>query len=124
MATDLDQPTTKTTGQRPRRARPYDAPAGGWGSVKSVARSMTRERVLASAVPALMRQNKPDGFACVSCAWAKPADPHLFEFCEEGAKATTWEITSRRVEDAFFAGHTLHELESWSDHDLEEQGRL
>ena len=42
----------------------------------------------------LLKQNKPDGFMCVSCAWAKPADPRVFEFCENGAKATTWEITS------------------------------
>jgi molybdopterin-dependent oxidoreductase alpha subunit len=83
-----------------------------------------RERVVASAPPALLRQNKPDGFACVSCAWAKPAEPHLFEFCEEGAKATTWEITTRRVTDEFFAAHTLRELEAWADHDLEELGRL
>ena len=46
------------------------------------------------------------------------------EFCENGAKATAWEITSRRADRGFFAAHTLHELEEWSDHDLEEQGRL
>jgi hypothetical protein len=80
--------------------------------------------VIVSAPPALLRQNKPDGFACVSCAWAKPADPHVFEFCESGAKATTWEITSRRADDGFFASHTLQELETWTDHDLEEVGRL
>jgi molybdopterin-dependent oxidoreductase alpha subunit len=61
---------------------------------------------------------------CVSCAWAKPAQPHPFEFCENGAKATAWETTSRRAGPAFFAKHTLSELETWSDHDLEEQGRL
>jgi molybdopterin-dependent oxidoreductase alpha subunit len=124
MAAELDQPIVKARKQKPRRAEPYDSPAGGWGSVKSLARALTRERVLASAPPALLRQNKPDGFACVSCAWAKPADPHVFEFCENGAKATTWEITSRRVGDDFFASHTLQELETWSDHDLEELGRL
>jgi molybdopterin-dependent oxidoreductase alpha subunit len=87
-------------------------------------RALTRERVVASAPPALIRQNKPAGFACVSCAWAKPADPHVFEFCENGAKATTWEITSRRANDEFFAHHMLQELETWPDHDLEELGRL
>jgi hypothetical protein len=50
-------------------------------------------------------QNKPDGFACVSCSWAKPAKPHPFEFCEEGAKATTWEITNRRCTPEFFTEH-------------------
>ena len=33
---------------------------------------------------------------CVSCAWAKPAEHHPFEFCENGAKATLWELTTRR----------------------------
>src|SRR6185312_12504895 len=72
----------------------------------------------------LLHQNKPDGYACVSCAWAKPAKPHPFEFCENGAKATAWELTSKRVPPEFFLAHTLTELESWSDHDLEEEGRL
>ncbi|HEV2673319.1 MAG TPA: FdhF/YdeP family oxidoreductase [Aliidongia sp.] len=103
---------------------PYDAPAGGWGSVRSLFRNLAREHVPASGSLVLARQNKPDGFACVSCAWAKPAEPHPFEFCENGAKATAWEITTRRAEPSFFAAHTLAELESWPDHDLEELGRL
>jgi molybdopterin-dependent oxidoreductase alpha subunit len=106
------------------RIEAYSAPAGGWGSVKSLGRSLTRERNLASASIAMMRQNRPDGFACVSCAWAKPGKPHTFEFCEEGAKATTWEITSRRATPEFFAAHSLAELERWADHDLEQLGRL
>src|SRR3954451_19999329 len=99
-------------------------PAGGWGSVQSLARSITREHVPFSGPRILLHQNKPDGFACVSCSWAKPGDPRPFEFCEEGAKATTWEITNRRCTPEFFADHTVASLASWSDHDLEEQGRL
>ncbi len=72
----------------------------------------------------LLHQNKPDGFACVSCAWAKPANPHPFEFCESGAKATAWEITSKRCAPDFFASHTVTELLDWSDCDLESVGRL
>jgi hypothetical protein len=60
----------------------------------------------------LLHQNKPTGFACVRCSWAKPAKPRPFEFCEEGGKATTWEITSRRCGPDFFAKHTVSELES------------
>jgi molybdopterin-dependent oxidoreductase alpha subunit len=99
-------------------------PAGGWGSVQSLGRSLAREHVPLRGTRILMHQNKPDGFACVSCAWAKPAKPHPFEFCEEGAKATTWEITGRRCTPKFFARHTVSSLASWSDHALEEQGRL
>ncbi|SFF17451.1 oxidoreductase alpha (molybdopterin) subunit [Methylobacterium sp. yr596] len=72
----------------------------------------------------LMHQNKADGFMCVSCAWAKPEKPAVFEYCENGAKATAWEVTRKRVTADFFARHTVTELESWRDYDLEEEGRL
>jgi molybdopterin-dependent oxidoreductase alpha subunit len=103
---------------------PYEAPSGGWGSVNSVRRSLLHEHVPLAGSRVLMRQNKPDGFACVSCAWAKPADPHMFEFCENGAKATTWEITSKRVTREFFAKYAVSELADWDDHHLEAAGRL
>jgi molybdopterin-dependent oxidoreductase alpha subunit len=101
-----------------------DAPAGGWGSVKEVSTILLRENVIAQGTALLLHQNKPDGFACVSCAWAKPAHPHPAEFCESGAKATAWEITAHQLDAEFFASHTLTSLESWSDHALEEKGRL
>src|SRR5436305_6547847 len=102
----------------------HDQPAGGWGSVKSLAKSLTRDRVPVSGSRVLLRQNKADGFLCLSCAWAKPADPRVFEFCENGAKSTTWEITSKRVTPEFFAKHTVADLEKWDDHQLEAAGRL
>ncbi|MBC7801142.1 MAG: FdhF/YdeP family oxidoreductase [Gemmatimonadaceae bacterium] len=104
--------------------KPYDGPSGGWGSIKSVATVLRREGLLATGPFALLDQNKPHGFKCVSCAWAKPADHHPAEFCENGAKATAWEITSARCTPEFFAAHTCKQLEAWSDHDLEKQGRL
>ena len=72
----------------------------------------------------LMHQNKPDGYACVSCSWAKPAHPHAIEACENGIKATAWEITAKRTPPSFFAEHTVTELLQWSDRDLEGEGRL
>ncbi|HEU5096045.1 MAG TPA: FdhF/YdeP family oxidoreductase [Reyranella sp.] len=104
--------------------KPHTGPAGGWGSVGSLLRSFRREHNFVSGSATLLKQNKSDGFTCVSCAWAKPADPHVFEFCENGAKATTWEITPKRVTPDFFAQHTVAELSTWDDHDLEEAGRL
>ena len=103
---------------------PYRGPVGGWGSLKSVAEHLFREEVPLRDDLVLWKQNKADGFMCVSCAWAKPRDPHPFEFCENGAKATAWEITSERIDREFFAQHTCTELESWSDFDLEKEGRL
>jgi molybdopterin-dependent oxidoreductase alpha subunit len=106
------------------KVQPYDGPSGGWGSLKSVAAHLYREEVPAAGDLALWKQNKPDGFMCVSCAWAKPADYRPFEFCENGAKATAWELTSERAGPDFFAAHTCSELEAWSDYGLEKQGRL
>ncbi|RDJ03266.1 FdhF/YdeP family oxidoreductase [Rhizobium grahamii] len=99
-------------------------PAGGWGSAKSVTEIVLREHIPFSGPSLLRHQNKPEGYMCVSCAWAKPAKTHPLEFCENGAKATAWEVTSKRADERFFASHTLSALEKWLDHDLEEQGRL
>jgi anaerobic selenocysteine-containing dehydrogenase len=104
--------------------KPYEHPSGGWGSVQSLAQSLARDHVPFRGPRVLLKQNKPDGFQCVSCAWAKPADPRVFEFCENGAKATTWEITSKRVTPEFFDQHTVADLEKWDDHQLEAAGRL
>ena len=104
--------------------KPYTGPAGGYGSLRSVAEILVREGGMLRKAETLMHQNKPDGYQCVSCAWGKPAKPHPFEYCENGAKATAWELTSRRVGEAFFDAYTVSELETWLDYDLEEAGRL
>ena len=111
--------------ERKPKIEPYPGPAGGWGSVKSVKAILQREKVpIPSTVRELWRQNKPRGFTCVSCAWPQPEKPLTFEFCENGAKASAWELTSLRTTPEFFAQHTCTELRDWSDHDLEQQGRL
>jgi molybdopterin-dependent oxidoreductase alpha subunit len=110
-----------TTSTKPQA---YKHPVGGWGSMKAVTSILLHEQIPIKGAQALARQNKPDGFACVSCAWAKPVPPHVAEFCENGAKATAWELTAKRVTPAFFAEHSLTELAGWSDHALEAAGRL
>ncbi|MBZ5759273.1 MULTISPECIES: FdhF/YdeP family oxidoreductase [Rhizobium] len=106
------------------KIEPNDAPAGGWGSVRSLAHQARENGQPLSVVAGLAKQNKADGFACVSCAWAKPAKPHPAEFCENGAKATFWELAAARADADFFAQHTVTELRGWSDYDLENAGRL
>lgn len=104
---------------------PYEGPAGGWGSLQGVAEILPREKVPPlETARELFRQNKPEGFACVSCAWPKPAEPHAFEFCENGAKATAWELTSARATPDFFKQNTVSHLKSSADYDLEQAGRL
>src|ERR1700743_1981349 len=117
-----------TTGEccmRPKaKGEKYDAPAGGWGSLNAVVHILTQEEVAILGSEILLQQNKPGGFMCVSCSWAKPASPHPFEFCENGAKASAWEMTTRRATPELFAKHTVSEMLSWSDYQLEHQGRL
>ncbi|HEY1610206.1 MAG TPA: FdhF/YdeP family oxidoreductase [Paraburkholderia sp.] len=102
----------------------YPFASGGWGSLKSVAKILMQEKVPLKDSTILLKQNKPDGFMCVSCSWAKPADPHTFEFCESGAKATAWDTTAKRMTPEFFEQNTVTSLLGWHDHDLEEAGRL
>ena len=114
---------TATKGEKPR-IKPFKGPAGGWGSVRSLAEILPREHFPAEGMRELARQNKPDGFMCVSCAWSKPASPHPAEFCEEGAKATAWELTKLRTTPEFFLEHDVTSLRGWRDYDLEQHGRL
>jgi molybdopterin-dependent oxidoreductase alpha subunit len=103
----------------------YDGAVGGWGSLKGLSAVVLREKPgTVELGEELLRQNKHDGFMCVSCAWSKPAKPSTAEFCENGAKATAWDLTRHRCTPEFFAEHTLTELRGWADFDLEHQGRL
>jgi anaerobic selenocysteine-containing dehydrogenase len=100
----------------------YDGPSGGWGSLRESPRFMAAN--LAHRPSLTPYGGRTNGFACVSCAWAKPANYHPTEFCENGAKATLWEQTSQRCTSDFFAKHALASLREWRDYDLEQQGRL
>jgi molybdopterin-dependent oxidoreductase alpha subunit len=106
------------------RYQPYRQPTGGWGSVKSLIKHSVQQRAVSSAIGLVRDHNKTGGYMCTSCAWAKPAKPHGAEFCENGAKATFWDLTSKRTTPAFFERHTVTELLGWSDYDLENEGRL
>ncbi|KAA9005628.1 FdhF/YdeP family oxidoreductase [Histidinibacterium aquaticum] len=118
-----DDPTHRPGQPDPQVPR-YDAPAGGWGSLKGIASVARHTQVSSDALKALWRQNKPGGVMCTGCAWAKPANHETVEFCENGAKATIWELTRARCTPEVLAAHSLEELRSWPDHDLEQLGRL
>ncbi|MET0328220.1 MAG: FdhF/YdeP family oxidoreductase, partial [Luteimonas sp.] len=102
----------------------HEAPAGGWGSLEGIARVARRTGLGLDALSTLRTQNKPGGTMCTSCAFGKPAKPHPVEFCENGAKATLWDLTDARCTPDFFEAHTVEALRQWSDHDLEMTGRL
>ncbi len=96
----------------------------GMGFATGITRIFGKEWNSPAVLETLARQNKPGGFMCVSCAWTKPANHNPLEFCENGAKATLWELTTRRCTPEFFDKHTVTEMLDWTDYDLEQQGRL
>ena len=102
----------------------YDGAAGGWGALAAVARALKGQMAVGREADALRRVNQPTGFDCPGCAWPDPKHTSSFEFCENGAKAVSWEATGKRATPDWFAGHTLSELWEWNDHALEDQGRL
>ena len=104
--------------------RPYNSPAGGWGALKATAKAVRDQMDVTEAPGLLLRTNKPTGFDCPGCAWPDKEHTSTFQFCENGAKAVTWEATNKRVTPEFFAEHTVSELLTWSDYELENSGRL
>jgi molybdopterin-dependent oxidoreductase alpha subunit len=104
--------------------RPYNQPAGGWGALRATAKAIQEQMEAPEAAVTLLRTNKPEGFDCPGCAWPDKKHTSTFQFCENGAKAVTWEATKKRVPPEFFAAHTVTSLREWSDYQLEDQGRL
>jgi molybdopterin-dependent oxidoreductase alpha subunit len=101
----------------------YGGPAGGWGALQAVAKAL-RGEMSASSTTIMLQVNQPEGFDCPGCAWPDPREGSSFEFCENGAKAVSWEATHKRVTPEFFARHSVSELWQREDFDLEWEGRL
>ncbi|MFC0528647.1 FdhF/YdeP family oxidoreductase [Phytohabitans kaempferiae] len=111
------------TGRRSRHE--YHHPAAGWGAARSVGRVLARAGEPIEGFRSLLVMNHEDGgFDCPGCAW--PDDPSglRLDICENGVKHAAWELTASDADRAFFASHTVSALAEWSDHDLEEVGRL
>ena len=103
---------------------PYNKPAAGFGALTSSLKHILHERAVKPGLAALLRMNKPGGFDCPGCAWPDPANPSVFEFCENGAKAIAAETTTKRVTRDFFHQYTVNELLQKDGYWLEQQGRL
>jgi len=104
---------------------PKHAAAGTTAVAVAMKRAVEQMGVRRTA-QTLLKLNQVKGFDCQGCAWPDP-DPdhrHTAEFCENGAKAVAEEATLRRVDRAFFATHTVDDLEGRSDYWLGQQGRL
>ncbi|MFM0638812.1 FdhF/YdeP family oxidoreductase [Paraburkholderia metrosideri] len=104
--------------------REYDGPAGGWGALKATSQAIRLQMESIKAPLTLLRTNQPDGFDCPGCAWPDKEHKSTFQFCENGAKAVTWEATTKRVRPEFFAANTVSSLLERTDFELEDMGRL
>jgi len=91
--------------------------------LQAVAKAL-RGEMSANRTTIMLQVNQPDGFDCPGCAWPDPREGSSFEFCENGAKAVSWEATNKRVTPAFFAAHSVSELWQREDFFLEWEGRL
>ena len=83
-----------------------------------------REMGPSRAAKLLTSMNHKDGFDCMSCAWPDPSHRKIAEFCENGAKAVTWEATPVTVPSSFWQEHPIPVLLQKSEYWLGMQGRL
>ncbi len=72
----------------------------------------------------LTAMNQKGGFDCMSCAWPDPDHRSPAEFCENGAKAVTWEATPVTVPASFFAENSIDDMLGISEYQLGLLGRL
>jgi len=99
--------------------------AAGLKAILSTLKHTIGEMGVIRALRTLKAMNQKDGFDCQSCAWADPdGERHLFEFCENGAKAVADEATTKKVTPDFFTKYSVAELSRKSDFWLGKQGRV
>ncbi len=108
-----------------RRGRPKKT-AGGWPAVLSSVQHVLREMDPVRGFRVLAKLNQKDGHDCPGCAWPDPDDERsgLAEYCENGAKAVAEEATTKKLDAAFFARHSVAELAGLSDFEIGKKGRL
>jgi molybdopterin-dependent oxidoreductase alpha subunit len=99
--------------------------AAGIPAVTNTLKFGLLEMGLARSLRTLVAVNKVEGFDCQSCAWPSPDTARkVAEFCENGAKAISDELTHRRVDPKFFETFSVDALLEQSDYWLNAQGRL
>ena len=99
--------------------------AAGVGGVAASFKHALKEMGVRRSLKTLTSINQKDGYDCQSCAWPDPdGERHVAEFCENGAKATAWEATTRRATPEIFRRRSVAELAALSDHELGELGRI
>jgi molybdopterin-dependent oxidoreductase alpha subunit len=83
-----------------------------------------QEMGVSRSIKLLTDMNQKDGFDCMSCAWPDPDHRKTLEFCENGAKAVTWEATPVKIPTTFWSENSITSLLGKSEYWLGMQGRL
>lgn len=102
---------------------PQSAAAGLPGVMHAILPALAERNVMRTS-RALLQMNQTDGFDCMSCAWPDPTHRKTAEFCENGAKALTWEATLKTVPSDFWAQYSLAQIDAHGEYWMGQQGRL
>ena len=108
------------------RVRPTKRWAAGAPAIVNTVNRTVSKMGVRRTLAALRVINQPGGFDCPGCAWPEPppGERHRIEFCESGAKTVAEEATRARIDEEFFARHSIADLLTRSDFWLGEAGRL
>ena len=102
----------------------YHHPAAGYGAGLSVMQVLAKQRVPIKGGSAVFRMNHDrKSYDCPGCAWPDDLKIEL-DICENGIKHVSWEMDRGRTRSGFFDQHTVSELATWTDYELEAHGRL
>lgn len=100
--------------------------AAGLPAVFSAVRHIMDEMDPVRATKVMFELNQKGGVDCPGCAWPDPKNyrSKLGEYCENGAKAIAEEATTKKLDPAFFAKHSIEEMAAQSDYWIGKRGRI
>ena len=108
-----------------RKIPVYTHPAAGWPALFSSTRKLMDYKTFLRGSVSVLKSNQPQGgFDCPGCAWPDHNSHKTLDVCENGIKVIASETMTTKADAAFFAKHTLTELQQWSGYELEHIGRL
>ena len=108
-----------------RKIPVYSHPAAGWPALIASTRKLMDYKAFLRGSISVLGSNQPKGgFDCPGCAWPDHKSHKTLDVCETGIKVIASEAMSTRADAAFFAKHTVTELQGWSGYELEHSGRL
>ena len=103
----------------------YNHPAAGWAALASSALKLKQYDAITRGSVSVFQGNQPEGgFDCPGCAWPDHKSHKTIDMCENGIKVVASETMATKADAAFFAQHSVSELQRWDGYQLELAGRL